>query len=217
MRCVILLVQAVGLTLAAPALPADDGIALYALFKDKAILTIDGTRRVLNAGETSPEGLKLISTDTKLEQAVVEAGGQRETLKLGVVVSRLEGGAPAAVTLWADGSGFFFANGSINGSSVTFLVDTGANTVALSGALAQRLGLEYKKKGLQGIATTASGHVRNYIVKLDTVKIGEIVLHNVDAAVLDGSHPSTPLLGMSALNSLVMRRDGNKMELIKKY
>ena len=217
MRCVILLALAAGLTLAAPASPAADGIALYALFKDKAILTIDGARRVLKAGETSPEGVKLISTDTDLEQAVVEAGGRRETLKLGVVVSRLEGSAPPAVTLWADGSGFFFANGSINGSGVTFLVDTGANTVALSGMLAQRLGLEYKKKGLQGMATTASGHVRSYIVKLDTVKIGEIVLHNVDAAVLEGSHPSTPLLGMSVLNSLEMRRDGNKMDLIKKY
>ncbi len=217
MRCVLPFVAAFSLTLAAPVLRADDGIALYALFKDKAILTIDGTRRVLKAGETSPEGVKLISTDTEQEQAVVEAGGRRETLKLGVVISNIEGAAPAAVTLWADGSGFFFANGSINGSVVTFLVDTGANTVALSGALAQRLGIDYKKKGLQGIATTASGHVRNYIVKLDTVKIGEIVLHNVDAAVLDGSHPSTPLLGMSALNNLEMRRDGNKMELIKKY
>ncbi len=217
MRCVILLALAAGLTLAAPASPAADGVALYALFKDKAILTIDGARRVLKAGETSPEGVKLISTDTELEQAVVEVGGQREILKLGVVVSHIQASTPAAVTLWADGSGFFFANGSINGSGVTFLVDTGANTVALSGALAQRIGLDYKKKGLQGIATTASGHVRNYIVKLDTVKIGEIVLHNVDAAVLEGSHPSTPLLGMSVLNSLEMRRDGNKMDLIKKY
>lgn len=212
-----MVVATVGLTLSAPARPADDGIALYALFKDKAILTIDGTRRVLNAGETSPEGVKLISTDTEQEQAVIEAGGRREKLKLGVVAALAQAGAPAAVTLWADGSGFFFANGSINGSGVTFLVDTGANTVALSGALAQRIGIDYKKKGLQGIATTASGHVRNFVLKLDTVKIGEIVLHNVDAAVLEGSHPSTPLLGMSVLNSLEMRRDGNKMELIKKY
>lgn len=217
MRCVLTFVAAFSLTTAVPALAADDGIALYALFKDKAILTIDGARRVLKAGETSPEGVKLISTDTEQEQAVVEAGGRRETLKLGVVVSRFEGSSPTLVTLWADGSGFFFANGSINGSSVTFLVDTGANSVALSGVLAQRLGIDYKKKGLKGIATTASGHVRNYVMKLDTVKIGEIVLHNVDAAVLEGSHPSTPLLGMSALNSLEMRRDGNKMDLIKKY
>lgn len=216
-QCVLSFFAAVSLTTAVPVLAADDGIVLYALFKDKAILTIDGARRVLKAGETSPEGVKLISTDTEQEQAVVEAGGRRETLKLGVVVSRFEGSSPAAVTLWADGNGFFFANGSINGSSVTFLVDTGANSVALSGVLAERLGIDYKKKGLKGIATTASGHVRNYVMKLDTVKIGEIVLHNVDAAVLEGSHPSTPLLGMSVLNSLEMRRDGNKMDLIKKY
>lgn len=217
MRYVLVVIATVGLTLSAPTRSADDGIALYALFKDKAILTIDGTRRVLTAGETSPEGVKLISTDTESEQAVIEAGGRRETLKLGMIASLAQAGAPAAVTLWADGSGFFFANGSINGSGVTFLVDTGANTVAISGALAQRIGIDYKKKGLQGVATTASGHVRNFVLKLDTVKIGEIVLHNVDAAVLEGSHPSTPLLGMSVLNSLEMRRDGNKMELIKKY
>jgi aspartyl protease family protein len=216
-RCICLLVTASCLTLAAYASPALDGVVLYALFRDQAILTIDGARHVLKAGESSPEGVKLISTDTELEQAVIEAGGRRETLKLGVVMSRHDNSAPAAVTLWADSSGMFFASGSINGTAVSFLVDTGANTVALSGALAQRLGIDYKKKGKQGMATTASGRVMNYMLKLDTVKIGEIVLHNVDAAVLEGYPMSTPLLGMSVLNNLEMRRDGNKMELIKKY
>jgi len=216
-RFISLPIVAVCLALLAPALPAAEGISLYALFKDKAILTIDGTRRVLKAGETSPEGVKLVSTDTELDQAVVETHGRRETLTLGVVVSQLESGAPVAVTLWADGRGFFHASGSINGSGVTFLVDTGANTIALNGALAQRLGLDYRKKGQQVVVTTASGHVRAHSMVLDTVKIGEIVLRNVEAVVLDGPQPATPLLGMSALNSLQMRRDGDKMELIKKY
>jgi aspartyl protease family protein len=49
------------------------------------------------------------------------------------------------------------------------------------------------------------------------VKIGEIVQRNVEAVVLEGAQPSTPLLGMSFLNAMEMRRDGNRMELIKKY
>ncbi len=195
---------------------AVDNLALHALFKDKAILQIDGTRRVLAHGEASPEGVRLIDTDTRTDEAVVEIGGKRETLKLGVVIASFQGGAPAGVTLWADSQGFFVAQGSINGRSVAFLVDTGANTVALNRALAERLGLDYKK-GQAGIVTTASGNVRAKRIVLDTVKVGEIVQRNVEAVVLEGAQPSTPLLGMSFLNAMEMRRDGNKMELIKKY
>ncbi len=197
-------------------LHAVDNITLYALFKDKAILHIDGARRVLANGEASPEGVRLIGTDTQTDEAVVELGGKRETLKLGVVISSFQGGAPAGVTLWADSQGFFVAQGSINGKPVAFLVDTGANTVALNGALARHLGLDYRK-GQAGVVTTASGNVRAQRIVLDTVKIGEIVQRNVEAVVLEGSQPSTPLLGMSFLNAMEMRRDGNKMELIKKY
>ncbi|OGI44904.1 MAG: hypothetical protein A2150_03185 [Candidatus Muproteobacteria bacterium RBG_16_64_11] len=196
---------------------AVDNIALHALFKDKAILHVDGARRVLVTGETSPEGVRLIDTDTRTDEAVVEIGGKRETLKMGVVISSFQGGAPAGVTLWADSQGFFIAQGSINGQAVAFLVDTGANTVALNGALAQRLGLDHKKKGQASVVTTASGNVRARRVLLDSVKVGEIVQRNVEAVVLEGAQPSTPLLGMSFLNAMEMRRDGNKMELIKKY
>jgi aspartyl protease family protein len=208
---------AAGLALWAAPLAALENLSLYALFKDKAILLVDGSRRVLAAGETSPEGVRLISTDTQAEEAVVEIAGARQTLKLGVVIAAFKSAARAHVTLWADGSGFFHAQGSINGQAVTFLVDTGANTVAINSALAQRLGLDYRKRGQPGTAATASGYTRFYGVKLDSVKIGEIVLHNVDAAVIEGREPQTPLLGMSALNALEMRRDGDRMELTKKY
>lgn len=205
------------LLLCPPPLYAVDNIALHALFKDKAILNIDGARRVLASGETSPEGVRLIDTDTRTDEAVVEFGGKRETLRMGVVISSFQGGAPAGVTLWADSQGFFVAQGSINGKPVAFLVDTGANTVALNSDTARRLGLDHKKNGQAGVVTTASGNVRARRLVLDTVKIGEIVQRNVEAVVLEGAQPSTPLLGMSFLNAMEMRRDGNKMELVKKY
>jgi aspartyl protease family protein len=201
---------------ALPALATAADIKLYALFQDKAILQVEGMRRVLATGEESPEGVKLVSTDTQAEEAVVEIKGKRETLRLGVVFSAFQNTARETVTLFADGNGFFHAEGSINGTGVTFLVDTGANTIALNSATAKRIGIEYSR-GRPGMATTASGYARVYSIRLDSVKVGEIVLRNVEAGVIDGPEPSTPLLGMSFLNALEMRREGNKMDLTRRY
>jgi aspartyl protease family protein len=201
---------------ALPAVTSAADIKLFALFQDKAILHVDGARRVLATGAESPEGVKLVSTDTQAEEAVVEFGGKRETLRLGVVFSAFESSARESVTLFADSSGFFHAAGSINGAAVTFLVDTGANTIAINSATAKRIGIDYTK-GQAGTATTASGYTRVYSVKLDTVKVGEIILRNVEAGVIEGPQPATPLLGMSFLNALDMKRDGNKMDLTRRY
>lgn len=186
---------------------------LLALFKDKAILQIDGARRVVARGETTPEGLKLISADT--EQAVVEVDGRRRTLKLGVVVGSQSATGQPSVTLWAN-RGFFYAEGSINNVPVRFLVDTGASAIALNSALARRIGIDYTK-GEPGVAVTASGHARMFAIRLSRVKVGEIVLYDVEAGVIEGAQPDTPLLGMSFLSALEMRRDGDRMELIKRY
>lgn len=199
-----------------PAVSAASDISLYALFKDKAILQVDGTRRVLTVGAESPEGVKLVSTNTQAEEAVVEMKGKRETLRLGVVVSAFQAVSRESVTLYADSHGFFHAEGSINGVAVTFLVDTGANTIAINSATAKRAGIDFTK-GRAGTARTASGYTRMYGLKLDTVKIGDIVLRNVEAGVIDGPQPEVPLLGMSFLSALEMRREGNKMELTRRY
>src|SRR4030067_3357416 len=74
-----------------PAAAGAANITLFALFKDKAILHVDGTRRVLTIGMESPEGVKLVSTDTQDEEAVVELKGKRETLRLGGVGSAFRG------------------------------------------------------------------------------------------------------------------------------
>ncbi len=189
-------------------------VTLLALFKDKAILQIDGARRVLTSGETSPEGVKLLAANT--EQATIEIAGRREVLALGVVTGSFASSEQPGVTLWADPNGFFHAEGSINNMPVRFLVDTGANTIALNSATAQRIGIDYQK-GQSGVATTASGYTRVYGVTLNTVKVGGIVLHNVAAGVIEGAQPAVPLLGMSFLGSLEMRRDGLRMDLTKRY
>jgi aspartyl protease family protein len=192
---------------------AAQSVSLHALFKDKAIFVIDGTRRVLTTGQSSPEGVRLIATDTAAEQAEIEIGGRRETVKLGMVMSGFQPANRATVVLWPGGGGQYRTEGMINGQSVRFLVDTGATTIALSGDEATRLGIDFRKRGRVGYASTASGVVRAYSLTLDKVELGAIALYNVEAGVIEGSFPSEVLLGMSFLGRLNMKREGEQLEL----
>lgn len=203
--------------LAVRGVEAVERVALQALFKDKAIVVIDGTRRVLAVGSSSPEGVRLIETDTRAERAEIEVAGVRQTLTLGVVLGSFAPTERGGMTLYAEPDGHFHADGTINGLAVRFLVDTGATTIALSGAEASRLGIDYRKRGQAGYASTAGGVVRMYAIKLDAVQVGPITLYNVDAGVLEGNFPREALLGMSFLSRLDMKRDGERLELTQRY
>ena len=106
--------------------------------------------------------------------------------------------------------------GSINGLSVRFLVDTGATSIALSTDEARRLGINYLS-GVRAQGSTASGTVPIYRVRLDNVRVGDITLNNVEAAILEGSGLKIALLGMSFLNRTAMKRDGDTLTLTRRY
>ena len=200
------------------ALLAVERIELLALSQGKAILRIDGKRQVVRVGERTESGVVLISADSF--SAKIEIDGVVEEFPLAMVATPLgdheeQPYEPDSVTLWADGNGFFFADGEINGFPVTFLVDTGANTVAISGAMAANIGLDLSN-GRRGYATTASGTARMINIYLDQVSVGGIVLSDVEAGVIMGDFPTTPLLGSSFLNAVDMHRDGNRMLLIRR-
>ena len=95
------------------------------------------------------------------------------------------------------------------------LVDTGATMVALPAADAVRFGINYKN-GRPAYVNTANGAVPAYLVKLDSVKVGDIELHQVDAVVQEQGLPII-LLGMSFLNRTEMRREGEQMVLTKRF
>lgn len=201
------------LALAATTAGAANKISLQALFKDKAIVVIDGARHVLKSGETSPEGIKLLATDTQEENAEFEIDGKREVLRLGVVVAGFDSKGKGSVVLYPDRGGHFFADGSVNGTSVRFMVDTGATMVAMNSIIANRIGIDYIRNGSPGMASTPGGNVRTYDLSLNNVQVGGITLYNVQASVIEGSYPREALLGMSFLGQLDMKRDGEKMEL----
>ncbi len=184
----------------------------------KAMLNIDGERRVLEQGQSSPEGVTLISAGS--DHAVVEINGRRETLRLSVgavfpAAADAEGaqeGGGDAVSLWEGPGGFFYADGAIDDYPVQFLLDTGANTIVISTGLARRIGIDYEGKQQQ-MAKTVGGKLSMVLVNLERVSVGNITLHDVAAGIFEGSENENVLLGMSFLGKVDMMRAGNRMEL----
>jgi aspartyl protease family protein len=119
------------------------------------------------------------------------------------------------VTIAADPRGHFFTDATINDLRVRSVVDTGASVVVISVDDANRLGLDWRK-GERGTMQTANGFTAGYRVKLATVKVGAIELHEIDGVVVEHG-PGVALLGMSFLNRLEMKRDGDTMTLTRRF
>ena len=195
---------------------ANSSIRVLGLFKDKAVVAIDGKQRLLRVGQPTPDGVELLSATSR--EAVIEVNGRRERYRLGTHIqnSYAPPTAPPSVKIWETDKAVFTVDGTINGAPVTFLVDTGASVVTLNSQAARRIGIDYLA-GEPATSMTASGIVDSYRVVLDTVKVGRIVLRNVKGAVLEGYFPQRILLGMSFLNQVEMRRDSGVLELRKPF
>lgn len=189
-------------------------ISVVGLFPGKAVLVIDGgAPKTHSVGNTVAEGVRLVAvTDTA---ATIDSNGKRQSIAIGGHVNRIVPSGSSSVTLQADGRGHFITQGQINGGSVRMLVDTGATMIALPATDAARLGIHYRS-GRPGYVNTANGAVAVYLVKLNTVKIGDIELNQVDAVVQETGLPFA-LLGMSFLNRTTMRHEGEQMTLTKRY
>ena len=64
---------------------------------------------------------------------------------------------------------------------------------------------------------TANATMTGYRISLDAVRVGDITLNNVEGIVLEGRYPEDALLGMSFLNRMQMRRDGDTLTLVRRY
>ena len=196
-----------------PAAAAD--VQMVGVIGDKAaVLALDGGNpKTVKVGQTW-NGIKLI--EVKGDHATVEIDGKPRILQRGM---HYRGAAASSdrqsVTLAADPRGHFFTEGTVNGSTVRFLVDTGATVVALPAAEARRLGLDYRK-GQPGFTSTAGGVVQVFRVRFDRVRLGDIELAGVDGVVIEQGL-DIALLGMSFLNRVEMKREGQTMTLIRRF
>ena len=191
-------------------------IEVQALFSGKAVMLINGQRHILSVGQTSPEGVKMISANSR--GAVLEINGQTKSYLLGNRVSTtFAKKEKTRVQIVANDRGMFLSHGSINGQSVKFLVDTGASTVAISARQAKKLGILYRVNGVETRASTASGLAKAWAINLKSVSLGTIKQKNVKAMVVEGDYPRHALLGMSFLDQLHVKKQANKMTLEQRY
>ena len=194
-------------------------ISLIAVGTDRVVLELDGERIVLSKQEPVSNGVALLHSDGS--NVTVLHLGSELTLNVDSHSALIYAESQRAnqidrenktATLWADSSGFFFAEGQINGHSIHFLVDTGADIVTLSSTLADRIGINYQS-GKDGYASTASGIAPLKTVYLEKLTVAGITQYDIQISVVSGHFPDVPLLGGTFLNHLNMSRVGNKMEL----
>jgi len=195
-------------------------VAMSGGMGSKALLVVNGgAPKALAAGEVH-RGVKVVSVSG--EQTVVEIEGKRHTVRLGGAPVSLGGGGGGGssgggsqIVLTAGTGGHFVTQGSINGRTVEFLVDTGATNVAMGQDVARRLGIDFEK-GELGRSSTANGVVTTYRVRLAKVRIQDVEVYDVEASVLPGSMSSV-LLGNSFLTRFQMKRENEQLTLSKRY
>jgi aspartyl protease family protein len=201
-------------------------VSVVGMFPGKAVLAVDGgAPRTLAPGQKAGDGVTLVGIAG--DGVTLEMDGQRRTLRVGETwASRPHAGgsagapAPAgggsqgqSIAMAADSAGHYVTVGAINDRAVKFFVDTGASLVWMSAEIASRIGIDYRN-GRQFTVGTAGGPKNAYSVQLASVRVGSIVLTNVEAAVGEGAGTGdTVLLGMSFLSRLSMARDGNTLRL----
>ena len=217
MRAALLSAVLILATAVAAAQQPSRRVALSGSMGSRALLVIDGGAPSAVAVGATVQGVKLVSLNEA--QAVVEIDGRRQTLRLGEAAVNLGGAASAgsgtSIALSSDANGHFQANGQINGRGVLFLVDTGATMVSMGQDEAERLGLAYKNGERIGLRT-ANGNTVGYRISLNTVRVGDVEVHNVAAVVQPQPMPFI-LLGNSFLTRFQMKRENDTLLLQRRY
>jgi aspartyl protease family protein len=200
--------------LVVPLALASGDVKVVALFTGKALLQVDGEQKIVSNGETF-RGVLLQSATGRGAVVVIDG----ETLKLGMnqsIAGNFKKPDLGTIRIAPDARGMYFTRGSINGHATSFLVDTGATHVTLSGNKARSLGIDYKE-GMPGSAQTAAAIVPVWQIRLDSVSIGNIELANVTATVISGKQPADVLLGNSFLRRTDMQQAGSVLTIKRRF
>lgn len=199
---------------AAYALEVSD-IAVVGLFRDTAVLRIAGKQKLLKVGQANQYGITLVSASNA--GAVLLLNGQKHLLTLSTNIhKRYVTKQKASELIAINAIGQYITHGSINGQSVSFLIDTGATSIAMNSREARRLGINFASAKPSQVIT-AGGPVKAYSLMLKLVKVGELEGRNIKAVVLEGNYPRLVLLGMSWLQHVEIIENAGVMKLTKKY
>jgi aspartyl protease family protein len=206
------------LLLIAATLAQSQSVTLTGMVGNKALLIVDGSAPKIVAAGESYKDVKVVSTQG--DSAVLMVGGKRLNMRVGDAPASVgeQAGSRSSgskIVLTAGDGGHFLAQGSINGKAVQFMVDTGATAVAMGAAEAKRMGIDYTA-GKPVRMSTANGQAMGYLVNLNTVRINDVEVQNVEAIIAQQAMPYV-LLGNSFLTRFSMRRDADQMVLERRF
>jgi aspartyl protease family protein len=213
MKTVVYCIAVAGIWLLSDAAWATS-VGVVGLFRDKAVIRVDGGQpKMLRAGQ-SLGSVKLISASS--ESAVMFIDGVRRTLSLGQSFAGGVGSQESqTAVLFAQPNGHFFTEGSLNGVPVTFLLDTGATAIVIGKASARQMNVEYDSTSPVAVQT-AAGVKKAWKVIFGSVRVGSIEINQVDGLVVD-ANSGPVLLGMSFLGRTDMKREGQTLTLTRRY
>ena len=189
-------------------------VAFSGMLGDKALLIIDGQARGVAVGATV-QGVKLVRLDGAVAQ--IEMGGKAQILHMGggaVVGVDTSGETGSRIVLNMGPGGHYLGQGAINGQPMHFMVDTGATFVAMSSDMAADLGIDTSKGTLARMGS-ANGSMVARRVMLASITVGDVTVHNVEAAISSQPMPFV-LLGNSFLSRFQMRSDDDTLTLLRK-
>jgi len=195
---------------------AEDGldatleIDVRGLFKNAAMISINGEQQLLKVGEESPEGIKLI--DASSRGATVEINGEALKLDLSSRISAQFSPRQATTVAIQRNQNHYRTSGAINGRPVMFMVDTGATITAMNSHQAAALGLDLSRARPVN-TSTASGQVGSLQLVVERIDVGDIQVSNLLVLVLPGEFPEEILLGMNFLRHVEMSENAGLMLL----
>ena len=210
------LLLAATMAILSPLVAHAQSVALTGVLGSKALLVVNGGAPKALAANEVHQGVRLLQLNG--DSAVIDVQGQRQTLRLGEAPVSVgsRGGAGGAsrssrLVLQADSRGHFIDRGLINGKTMQYMVDTGASTIAIGRADAERMGLPFEQ-GTPVMMRTANGNAQGWRIKLASVRIGEMDLYDIEAIVAPQPMPYV-LLGNNLLSHFHMTRKGTEMVL----
>jgi aspartyl protease family protein len=141
--------------------------------------------------------------------AVVAYFGMDALVKPRVANVTISTGGGGEIVVPRSRDGHYYVAGAINGHPTTFMVDTGASTIAIDPAVARAAKLP---KGLPATFNTASGQAAGEVVTTQSVSVGGFQFGALRIAVIDGVG-EYGLLGQNVLRDLEVIQSGDQMIL----
>lgn len=117
------------------------------------------------------------------------------------------GAAATEVVIERNSDHHYYADGTVDGHSVHFMIDTGASETALTEADAQAIGLQVDPSKYEVIGDGASGMVRGQYVQLKNIDLNGIRQNDARAVIIPGATVS--LLGqpfLETVDEIVIRK-----------